>query len=220
MAKDDVALKWLDEIRQNKSIDGYLTDKGKPNFFTLGIDPGGVSCGAAIIDPCGKRHAPKVTCLDSFQEHRTSTSRGKVRVVSYNYVDTCSLATFIEPILSSDINCVAFVEDVHTMPTDSKVSAFNFGRNFGAILGLLKYLNIPVIRIAPVSWKKYYWPKGSGTTKLEKKDASIDRAIELFPQVGVSVTKKKDHNQAEALLIANYGRVKLSDILTREVVHE
>ena len=47
-------------------------------------------------------------------------------------------------------------------------------------------------------WKKYY-----GLIKTEK-DASRTKVIEIFPYISSKLSKKKDSNKADAILIANF----------------
>ena len=52
--------------------------------------------------------------------------------------------------------------------------------------------------VRPAKWKKYY-----GLIKTEK-DASRTKVIEIFPYISSKLSKKKDSNKADAILIANF----------------
>ena len=53
--------------------------------------------------------------------------------------------------------------------------------------------------VRPAKWKKYY-----GLIKTEK-DASRTKVIEIFPYISsYKLSKKKDSNKADAILIANF----------------
>ena len=52
--------------------------------------------------------------------------------------------------------------------------------------------------VRPAKWKKYY-----GLIKTEK-DASRTKVIEIFPYISSNLSKKKDSNKADAILIANF----------------
>lgn len=56
--------------------------------------------------------------------------------------------------------------------------------------------------VQPQAWKSFYGLIG------QKKGESSHRARVLFPEVADSLTRVKDHNRAEALLIANFVRRK------------
>ena len=49
-----------------------------------------------------------------------------------------------------------------------------------------------------MKWKKYF-----GLIKSEK-DASRTKAIEIFPYISSNLSKKKDANKADAILIASF----------------
>lgn len=92
---------------------------------------------------------------------------------------------------------VAVVERVGAMPGQGVSSTFTFGRAYGTILGVLAAAGVQVQLITPVVWKKHY--------RLPSKDkkAAQALAIRLFPTV-TGLHRVKDHNKAEALLLANY----------------
>ena len=52
--------------------------------------------------------------------------------------------------------------------------------------------------VRPAKWKKYYNLINS------EKDASRARAIEIFPNFSSQLSKKKDTNKADAILIASF----------------
>ena len=77
---------------------------------------------------------------------------------------------------------------------------FNFGQTFGAIKGISAALNLPIFFVRPSKWKKHF-----DLIKSEK-DASRTKAIEMYPAISDRLSKKKDVNKAEAILIARYFR--------------
>ena len=79
---------------------------------------------------------------------------------------------------------------------------FNFGKNFGFILGLLTQAFIPYELVTPQKWKKEF-----GVTR--DKNTSIAVAKRLFPKADLKRTARcrKEHDgMAEALLIAEWKR--------------
>lgn len=98
--------------------------------------------------------------------------------------------------------CVAYVEAVHAMPGQGVTSMFNFGKNYGYILGVLESYHIPIVNVTPQKWKKYM-----GVTS--DKNTSIELCQKLFPDINLLATnrsRKPNDGMAEALLIAEYGR--------------
>lgn len=82
------------------------------------------------------------------------------------------------------------------------VGMLNYGIGYGRYLGMLQALAIPFDEIHPATWKREFHLWGM------KKEVSIERAIQLFPQAAPDLKRKKDHGRAEALLLAEYARRK------------
>lgn len=97
------------------------------------------------------------------------------------------------------LRVVAYMEKVGPMPSDSRIGAFSFGRAVGVIETALAAAGLPATLVAPGVWKRVH-----GLIKTDKA-ASARRCIELYPSVADEVRRRKDHNRAEAVLIAHYG---------------
>ena len=59
-------------------------------------------------------------------------------------------------------------------------------------------MQLPIYFVRPAKWKKYFNLINS------EKDASRTRAIEIFPYFSSQLSKKKDANKADAILIASF----------------
>ena len=90
------------------------------------------------------------------------------------------------------------IEHVTAMPGQGVTSMFNFGQSFGVIKGICSAMRLPMFFVRPAKWKKYYNLINS------EKDASRTRAIEIFPNFSSQLSKKKDSNKADAILIASF----------------
>ena len=101
-----------------------------------------------------------------------------------------------ELVNEKDINVV--IEHVSAMPGQGVTSMFNFGQSFGVLKGICAALKLPVHFIRPVKWKKHF------NLINTEKDASRTRVIEVFPYISSKISKKKDANKADAILIASY----------------
>ena len=98
-----------------------------------------------------------------------------------------------------DINkSVVVVEQVNAMPGQGVTSMFNFGQSFGVIKGICSALKLPIYFVRPVKWKKYF-----NLIKTDK-EASRSKAIQIFPYISSKLSKKKDNNKADAILIASF----------------
>jgi len=90
------------------------------------------------------------------------------------------------------------IEQVSAMPGQGVTSMFNFGQSYGILKGICSAMQLPMFFIRPAKWKKYFNLINS------QKDASRTRAIEIFPYFSTQLSKKKDSNKADAILIASF----------------
>ena len=106
------------------------------------------------------------------------------------------ISSRIENYNLSNINVV--VEQVSAMPGQGVTSMFNFGQSFGILKGICSAMQLPVYFVRPAKWKKYFNLINS------EKDASRTRAIEIFPYYSSHLSRKKDCNKADAILLASF----------------
>ena len=90
------------------------------------------------------------------------------------------------------------IEHVSAMPGQGVTSMFNFGQSFGILKGICTAMQLPMYFVRPAKWKKYFNLLNS------EKDASRTRAIEIFPYFSSQLSRKKDSNKADAILIASF----------------
>ena len=95
-------------------------------------------------------------------------------------------------------NVRVIIEQVSAMPGQGVTSMFNFGQSFGILKGMCSAMQLPMFFVRPAKWKKYFNLINSA------KDASRTRAIEIFPYFSSQLSKKKDSNKADAILIASF----------------
>ena len=95
-----------------------------------------------------------------------------------------------------EINVV--IEQVSAMPGQGVTSMFNFGQSFGVLKGICSAMQLSMHFVRPAKWKKYF-----GLIKTEK-DASRTKVIEIFPYISSHLSRKKDSNKADAILIASF----------------
>lgn len=93
------------------------------------------------------------------------------------------------------VHCFAVVERVSASPQMGVVSAFTFGRGYGALLMALAASGIPFELVSPVKWQTALGCRTKGDKNVSKRTAQ-----QLFPTVKVT------HAIADALLLAEYGR--------------
>ena len=153
-------------------------------MIIIGIDPG-VS-GAICILTDGK--------ITEIYEMPTMID-GKKNKKQVNGAEVTNIINK-ELINEKDINVV--IEHVSAMPGQGVTSMFNFGQSFGVLKGICAALKLPVHFIRPVKWKKYF------NLINTEKDASRTKVIEVFPYISSKISKKKDANKADAILIARF----------------
>ena len=95
-------------------------------------------------------------------------------------------------------NIKVIIEQVSAMPGQGVTSMFNFGQSFGILKGICSAMQLSMYFVRPAKWKKYFNLINS------EKDASRTKAIEIFPYFSTNLSKKKDSNKADAILIANF----------------
>ena len=90
------------------------------------------------------------------------------------------------------------IEQVSAMPGQGVTSMFNFGQSFGVLKGICSAMQLSTFFVRPAKWKKYF-----GLIKTQK-DASRTKVIEIFPYISSELSRKKDSNKADAVLIASF----------------
>ena len=155
-------------------------------MLIIGIDPGitGSICffeDGKIIDVVempnmaeGKKNKRQVNCAQIYHE----------------------ISKRIKNLEKKDIKVI--IEQVAAMPGQGVTSMFNFGQSFGVLKGICAAMQIPMYFVRPAKWKKYFNLINS------EKDASRTKAIEIFPHFSAQLSRKKDSNKADAILISSF----------------
>lgn len=151
-------------------------------MISIGIDPG-LSGAIVAILPSGEIEFHDMPTLQVKKKHQ---------------LDYAVLAHILRRYPARG-NCSAVIEQVGARPGQGVSSMFKFGQCYGATLATLATLQIPYRTLAPAKWKRAHRLIG------EDKDASRQRALELFPAAVEYLQRKKDNGRADALLMAAYG---------------
>jgi crossover junction endodeoxyribonuclease RuvC len=150
----------------------------------LGIDPG-IRGGCAIVMV---KDGAAPTLIDAIDIPVTGIG-AKERV---NGLALCAWIRRHQPDL-------ALIERGQAMPKQGASSGFKYGRATGALEAVLACCELPMEIIEPTRWKKLHHLRGS------EKEASRQRALQLFPAAHALFSRKMDHGRAEATLIALAG---------------
>ena len=117
---------------------------------------------------------------------------------SKRQVNGAQVTHIIKERLEKNKEIVVVVEHVNAMPGQGVTSMFNFGQSFGVIKGICSALSIPIYFVRPTKWKKHF------NLIKTNKDASRTKVIQIYPGISGKISRKKDSNKADAILIARY----------------
>ena len=165
-------------------------------MFIIGIDPG--ISGAICFFENGKIiEIIDMPIMNDGKKNKKQVNGAQIYNEIYKQIKNIS---------KHEINVV--LEQVSAMPGQGVTSMFNFGQSFGVIKGICAAMRLPLHFVRPAKWKKYFNLLNS------EKQASRTKAIEIFPEISHKLSKKKDINKADAILIASFfnNTHKLEDI--------
>ena len=164
-------------------------------MFIIGIDPG-ISGSICFLEN-GK-------ILDVIEMPTMAEGKKNKRQVNGSQIYN-EISERINKISNQNIRVI--IEQVSAMPGQGVTSMFNFGQSFGILKGICSGMQLPMYFVRPAKWKKYFSLINS------EKDASRTKAIEMFPYFSSQLSKKKDSNKADAILIASfyYETYKIDD---------
>ena len=154
-------------------------------MYYLGIDPG-LTGAAALMN---ENQLVEVIDLPVM-----TVGKGEGRVK--NQINAAALAMELRRLVVVPGALTVAIEKVGAMPDQGIAGVFSFGDTVGCIRGVVATLGYPIEWVTPQQWKKHF--------KIPReKDVARSVAINLFP--GAPLTRKKDHNRAEAMLLARYA---------------
>ena len=127
--------------------------------------------------------------------------KGEHHAVPFKGLEDTELLEILEGLGS---HVFAYLEAVHSFPRDGNASAFKFGVHFGKLKMALTSAGISYETVAPSKWQRKMGCLSGGDKKVTR-----EKAIELFPLVNIHGrgAKPPTHAVADALLIAEYGRL-------------
>jgi hypothetical protein len=110
-------------------------------------------------------------------------------------------ASLVERIRQMDPG-LAVIEIAAARPKQGVSSVFRYGAGYGAVLGVIAALAIPVHLVSATKWKR-------ALSLDADKERSRALALRLWPARADLFGRKRDHGRAEAALIARYGAEKI-----------
>ena len=136
-----------------------------------------------------------------------------------NRIDGLALAQLIRRIGPATDSALVVFENVQARPQgnggahgNSMHSQASLMRSRGVVEAVVECLRLRFHVVSPQTWQRHFGlllPKEAGEKaekhSARKKAQSIALACELHPLVRGQLSRVKDHNRAEALLLAHYG---------------
>ena len=150
----------------------------------IGIDPG-LSGAIAILE---NKKVLKIFDMPVMSEGKKNKRQ----------LNSAQLVNIVKENINNNEEIAVVVEQVNAMPGQGVTSMFNFGQTFGAIKGVCAALSLPIYFVRPSKWKKHFELINSS------KDASRTKVIEMYPHLSDQLSKKKDVNKSDAILIARF----------------
>jgi crossover junction endodeoxyribonuclease RuvC len=148
----------------------------------LGIDPGAVSGGCAIVELNDGAAPQLIDAIDL----------PVIGIKAKQRIDVLALRNWIQRHKPDH----AYVERGQALPKQGASSGFKYGRGCGAIEAVIQLLEIPMTIVEASVWKRAHHLRGGD------KEGARQRALMLFPSAHALLARKKDHGRAEAALIA------------------
>ena len=162
-------------------------------MIIIGIDPG-LSGGIAILENNKVKSLFDMPVMPEGKKNKRQ-------------LNSAQLAKLIKDSIKDKSEVSVIVEQVNAMPGQGVTSMFNFGQTFGAIKGVCAAIGLPIFFVRPSKWKKHFELINSS------KDASRTKAIEMYPSLSNELSKKKDVNKSDAILIARfYSETRVSEV--------
>ena len=153
----------------------------------IGIDPG-IAGAVAAVDSSGRLlgayHIP------------TLQTKGKRREINVG-----ALRSILVEFTKGN-TAYAALERVGARPGQGVVSMFRFGKACGLLEGLLLGLRVDYVTPVPRSWQKVMLRDVEGQTSKIRSVLAATRKWE-----NLDLKLKKDHNKADAALLAEYARL-------------
>jgi hypothetical protein len=166
-------------------------------MFTIGIDPGSpLTIGVLVEGAPYKVYGDEEVAVQMVKAGRKTAS----------WVNQAALLTAILKDLKREAAArnytpMVLIERVTIRPNESLSSGVPFVGSMFLAEGICAGLYLPYKLVPPSVWKPAM--KIQVTLQNPKEPARL-RALELWPEHADLFTRKKDHNRAESLLLAQY----------------
>ncbi|MDN7894450.1 hypothetical protein QZM93_38275 [Burkholderia cepacia] len=159
-------------------------------MIALGIDPG-IRGALAALDHNGRLRIADMPI-------REKQGTGKTR----NEIDPPALLRMVRDLVPAGDTAIVVMEDMHAFMgggeerRGSMASQASLAATKAVVCAVLEIAGHPTQFVTPQRWKRFY---GLGADKAQ----CLDAARRLYPHA--PLTRAKDHNRAESVLIARWA---------------
>lgn len=186
--------------------------------YTVGVDPGAEGALTVLATRPGWKPLIAVVDIPSYRrEIDKKTKAGKAAYRSeFDYPALGDIVRQLDPVSARRIRFT--IEKFQIMVKHPGAKAGPGKAHAGGAMSAAKtaeggrmfrlwcaYRRIQYAEVHPATWKAYYKIRGEGA-----KEHARAKARELYPSL-TTLSRKSDHNRAEAVLIANYAFATASD---------
>jgi len=155
----------------------------------IGVDPG-LTGAIAAID-----HNGKLVTVKDLPTMPTVGKNAKVKL----QINPAALRDDLKFIFSHGDNYTAAIERVTSMTGQGVAGVLSFGDTYGAVRSVFAVLGVSSAFPSPAVWKR-----AMGLDSDKEKSRAM--AVKLFPESEKFLSRKKDHNRAEAILLCEWLR--------------
>lgn len=159
----------------------------------IGIDPGATGA-LAVYD---KQANEIVGIIDMPMTEQILTTKKKKKSINGKYLFEI-LEAWKNMAFASDRKLIVHIEKVQAFTKQSAIASFNFGYAACWPEALCVALDIEYKLITPQKWKRHFFLQAT------EKDAARQYVLKMFPETARYLTRKKDVDRADAVLLAVY----------------
>lgn len=172
-------------------------------MIVIGIDPGLTGALAFIDTAAGTVHIEDIPVKDR-------AVGGEVQ----RRVDGLALGLLVRRHVPVNRAACSVCENVRSFGRSGEqrpTTTDSLQRTLGAIEAVFDVLRFPCALVEPRAWQKFHGLAGKKAERARGElPAAMLKARELYPHAAHSLQRVKDHNRAEALLIAHFGASTLA----------
>jgi crossover junction endodeoxyribonuclease RuvC len=153
----------------------------------LGVDPG-IHGGLAILEINGDAAPQMLAAID-------------VPTIGVKAKEVVNVIALQEWLLQHK-PAQAFVERAQSRPGQGSSSGFKYGKATGSLETTIALCGIPIEIIEASAWKRFFHLHAGD------KEGARQLALQRFPSAHALLARRKDHNRAEAMLIALFASAR------------